>query len=569
MNGNNLNSMIKTRVQHQIHKHRKGILCILIALPIALMSARVADNYFEVSKNMEIFTDVYKELNIYYVDDTKPGAMMKSGIDAMLRSLDPYTVYYPESKIEDAMFMQTGQYGGIGTLVNTINGKITITEPYQNYPAAKSGLLAGDVVIKVDGVNVEGKVHDDISDMLTGQPGSKVTITIMRPGESSPRQIELTREEIKVPDVPYYGMMDKTMGYIKLNSFTQTASSEVKAAFLALKKQNMTELVLDLRGNGGGLMREAINIVNFFVPKGTEVVRTKGKISEWNKTFYASVEPIDTQIPIVVLVDGMSASASEIVSGSLQDLDRAVVVGTESYGKGLVQQTKDLAYNTKLKLTVAKYYTPSGRCIQRLDYSHRDKETGKVTAVADSAIKSFKTKSGRTVFDGRGISPDRPLPDDAAPHVLVALVENWVSFDWANQYKATHNAIDSADRFRLTDKEYDDFVQFALTRSFNYETGTEKYFADMLKAAKDEKYYEGAEAAFDQLNARIKPDKSSDLRKFKKQIKEYLENEIVARYYYQDGRIKNSLPIDPYIAKAREILDSDYAKILIGPNTGK
>ncbi|MEN9639770.1 MAG: C-terminal processing peptidase-3, Serine peptidase family [Bacteroidota bacterium] len=561
--------MIKTRVQHQIHKHRKGILCILIALPIALMSARVADNYFEVSKNMEIFTDVYKELNIYYVDDTKPGAMMKSGIDAMLRSLDPYTVYYPESKIEDAMFMQTGQYGGIGTLVNTINGKITITEPYQNYPAAKSGLLAGDVVIKVDGVNVEGKVHDDISDMLTGQPGSKVTITIMRPGESSPRQIELTREEIKVPDVPYYGMMDKTMGYIKLNSFTQTASSEVKAAFLALKKQNMTELVLDLRGNGGGLMREAINIVNFFVPKGTEVVRTKGKISEWNKTFYASVEPIDTQIPIVVLVDGMSASASEIVSGSLQDLDRAVVVGTESYGKGLVQQTKDLAYNTKLKLTVAKYYTPSGRCIQRLDYSHRDKETGKVTAVADSAIKSFKTKSGRTVFDGRGISPDRPLPDDAAPHVLVALVENWVSFDWANQYKATHNAIDSADRFRLTDKEYDDFVQFALTRSFNYETGTEKYFADMLKAAKDEKYYEGAEAAFDQLNARIKPDKSSDLRKFKKQIKEYLENEIVARYYYQDGRIKNSLPIDPYIAKAREILDSDYAKILIGPNTGK
>jgi carboxyl-terminal processing protease len=561
--------MIKTRVQHQIHKHRKGILCILIALPIALMSARVADNYFEVSKNMEIFTDVYKELNIYYVDDTKPGAMMKSGIDAMLRSLDPYTVYYPESKIEDAMFMQTGQYGGIGTLVNTINGKITITEPYQNYPAAKSGLLAGDVVIKVDGVNVEGKVHDDISDMLTGQPGSKVTITIMRPGESNPRQIELTREEIKVPDVPYYGMMDKTMGYIKLNSFTQTASSEVKAAFLALKKQNMTELVLDLRGNGGGLMREAINIVNFFVPKGTEVVRTKGKISEWNKTFYASVEPIDTQIPIVVLVDGMSASASEIVSGSLQDLDRAVVVGTESYGKGLVQQTKDLAYNTKLKLTVAKYYTPSGRCIQRLDYSHRDKETGKVTAVADSAIKSFKTKAGRTVFDGRGISPDRPLPDDAAPHVLVALVENWVSFDWANQYKASHNAIDSADRFRLTDKEYDDFVQFAMTRSFNYETGTEKYFADMLKAAKDEKYYEGAEAAFDQLNARIKPDKSSDLRKFKKQIKEYLENEIVARYYYQDGRIKNSLPIDPYIAKAREILDSDYAKILIGPNTGK
>lgn len=552
-----------------MHKHRKGILCVLIALPIAMMSARVADNYFEVSKNMEIFTDIYKELNIYYVDDTKPGAMMKAGIDAMLRSLDPYTVYYPESKIEDAMFMQTGQYGGIGTLVNTINGKITITEPYQNYPAAKSGLLAGDVVIKVDGVNVEGKNHEEISDMLTGQPGSKVAITVMRPGETSPRLIQLTREEIKIPDVPYYGMMDNSMGYIKLNGFTQTASSEVKAAFLDLKKQNMKELVLDLRGNGGGLMREAINIVNFFVPKGTEVVRTKGKIDEWNKTFYAAVEPIDTQIPIVVLVDGMSASASEIVSGSLQDLDRAVVVGTESYGKGLVQQTKDLAYNTKLKLTVAKYYTPSGRCIQRLDYSHRDNETGKVSAVADSAIKKFNTKAGRPVFDGRGISPDRPVEEDPAPHVLVALAENWIAFDWANQYRAKHNAIDSADRFRLSDKEYDEFVQFALTRTFNYETGTEKFFEDMLKTAKEEKYYEGAESAFDQLNARIKPDKASDLRKFKKQIMEYLENEIVARYYYQDGRIKNSLPIDPYIAKAREIFNTDYAKILTGPNTGK
>jgi carboxyl-terminal processing protease len=429
--------------------------------------------------------------------------------------------------------------------------------------------MAGDVVIKVDGVSVEGKNHEDISDLLTGQPGSKVALTVMRPGESSPRVIQLTREEIKIPDVPYFGMIDNSMGYIKLNGFTQTASSEVKAAFLELKKQNMKQLVLDLRGNGGGLMREAINIVNFFVPKGTEVVRTKGKIDEWNKTFYATVEPIDTQIPIVVLVDGMSASASEIVSGSLQDLDRAVVVGTESYGKGLVQQTKDLSYNTKLKLTVAKYYTPSGRCIQRLDYSHRDNETGKVNAVADSAIKSFKTKAGRTVFDGRGISPDRPLPDDAAPHVLVALAENWIAFDWANQYRASHQAIDSADRFRLSEKEYDDFVQFALTRSFDYETGTEKLYADLLKAAQEEKYYEGAENAFEQLNSRIKPDKASDLRKFKKQIKEYLENEIVARYYYQDGRIKNSLPIDPYLAKAREIFQSDYAKILTGPASGK
>jgi carboxyl-terminal processing protease len=547
----------------------KRMSMLLIALPICFLSAKVADHYFEVSKNMEIFTDIYKELNIYYVDDTKPGAMMKVGIDAMLRSLDPYTVYYPESKIEDAMFMQTGQYGGIGTLVNTINGKITITEPYQNYPAAKAGLMAGDVVIKVDGINVEGKNHDDISDMLTGQPGSSVTITIMRPGESEPRAIPLTREEIKIPDVPYFGMLDQDMGYIQLTGFTQTASSEVKSAFLELKKKNMKHLVLDLRGNGGGLMREAINIVNFFVPKGTEVVRTKGKIEEWNKTFFAAVEPIDTQIPIVVLVDGMSASASEIVSGSLQDLDRAVVVGTESYGKGLVQQTKDLAYNTKLKLTVAKYYTPSGRCIQRLDYSHRDASTGKVNAVADSVIKSFKTRAGREVFDGRGISPDRPVVQDASPHVLVALVENWVAFDWTNQYRNQHVTIDSADVYRLSDKEYEQFVQFALTRDFTYETGAEKLYDDLLKAAKEEKYFEGAEGAFDQLSAKIKPDKASDLKKFKREIKEYLENEIVARYYYQNGRVKNNLPIDPYIAKAKEVFSSDYQKILTGPLSGK
>ena len=550
-------------------KSHKRIASVLIALPVVFLSARVADHYFEVSKNMEIFTDIYKELNIYYVDDTKPGAMMKAGIDAMLRSLDPYTVYYPESKIEDAMFMQTGQYGGIGTLVNTINGKITITEPYQNYPAAKNGLMAGDVVIKVDGVNVEGKNHEDISDMLTGQPGSAVAITIMRPGENAPRVISLTREDIKIPDVPYFGMIDAEMGYIKLTGFTQTASSEVKSAFLELKKRNMKQLVLDLRGNGGGLMREAISIVNFFVPKGTEVVRTKGKIDEWNKTFYATVEPIDTQIPVVVLVDGMSASASEIVSGSLQDLDRAVVVGTESYGKGLVQQTKDLAYNTKLKLTVAKYYTPSGRCIQRLDYSHRDNATGKVNAVADSVIKSFNTRAGRVVYDGRGISPDRLVTEDNPAHVLVALADNWVAFDWANQYRNRHATIDSADRFRLSDKEYDEFVQYALTRDFAYETGTEKMYADLLKAAKEEKYYEGAESAFEQLNARIHPDKSSDLRKFKKQIKQYLENEIVARYYYQDGRVKNSLPMDPYLERAKLLFDGEYNKILTGPLSGK
>lgn len=538
----------------------------LVIAGVVTSSATIADEYFEISKNLEIFTSVYKELNTYYVDETKPGTLMKTGIDAMLRSLDPYTVYYPESKIEDAMFMQTGQYGGIGALVNTIDGKITVIEPYQNYAAAKSGLMAGDVIQKIGGKSVEGKDHESISDLLMGNPGTKVELTILRKGESSPRVIQVNREEIKIPDVPYFQLLDdEKTGYIKLTGFTQTASTEVKAAFLQLKKKNMTRCILDLRGNGGGLLREAINIVNFFVPKGTEIVRTKGKIEEWNKMYAGPNEPLDTQIPLIVLVDEMSASASEIVSGSLQDLDRAVVVGTESFGKGLVQQTKDLAYNSKMKITVAKYYTPSGRCIQRLDYSHRDDATGQVKAVNDSLVKPFKTKGGRTVYDGRGIAPDVEVRPEDASNVLLGLIHNWVIFEWATDYRQQHKGIDSADVFRLSDQEYQDFVQWAKNREFEYDTYTEELFRQLKEAAKEEKYYEGAEKEFDQLFARIEPDKEQDLLKFKSQIKEYLENEIVSRYYFQDGRIRASLPQDPCIVKAKEVFNSAYATILQGP----
>ena len=551
---------------------RSPLRAIIVLTTVSLMafSATVTEDYFEISKNMEIFTSVYKELNIYYVDETKPGALMKTGIDAMLRSLDPYTVYYPESKIEDAMFMQTGQYGGIGTLVNTIDGKITVTEPYQGYAAVKAGLMAGDVIVKVDGKSVVGKNHEEIGDLLTGQPGSKVDLTIQRKGESEDKTITITREEIKIPDVPFYTMLDDgSTGYIKLTGFTQTASTEVKSAFTELKKKNMNRLVLDLRGNGGGLLREAINIVNFFVPKGTEIVRTKGKIEEWNKTYTGLNEPLDINIPIVVLVDGMSASASEIVSGSLQDLDRAVIVGEESYGKGLVQQTKDVAYNTKMKLTVAKYYTPSGRCIQRLDYSHRDDGTGKVNAVADSLIKPFKTKAGRTVYDGRGIAPDVEVKQDEASHILNALAEHWVAFHWVTDYRQSHPSIDSASTFRISEAEYDAFMKYASSQKFEYETGTEKLYAELKKAATEEKYYEGAEGEFEKLYSRIAPQKGSDLVKFKSQIKEFLENEIVSRYYYQDGRAKNALPLDICIRKAQEVFNTNYASILQGPVDGK
>jgi carboxyl-terminal processing protease len=557
--------MIKRFFQSRLRR-----MLALIVVCGALLSATFSDEFFEISKNMEIFTSVYKELNIYYVDGTKPGALMKTGIDAMLKSLDPYTVYYPESKIEEAMFMQTGQYGGIGTLVNTIEGKITITEPYEGYAAVKSGLIAGDVVLKINGKSVEGKRHDEVTDQLTGQPGSEVELTIQRPGEAQPRAVKIKREEIKIKDVPYFAMLaDSATGYIQLTGFTQSAGSEVKAAFLALKKRNMNKLILDLRGNGGGLLREAITIVNLFVPKGTEIVKTKGKIEEWNKTYTAMNDPVDTQIPIVVLVDGGSASASEIVSGSLQDLDRAVVVGAESYGKGLVQQTKDLAYNTKIKLTVAKYYTPSGRCIQRLDYSHRDENTGEVVAKADSLIRSFKTKGGRPVSDGRGINPDVEVKEEDAAHIVRSLIENWVIFHYATEYHRTHTSIDSADAFHLTDAEYNQFVEFAKGKEFHYDTHTKKLYEELKKTAKEEKYFEGSEKQFDELFAKIDPKRDSDLLKFKPQIKEFLENEIVGRYYYQTGRSKNALREDPCIKKSLEVFASNYNQLLAPVETKK
>lgn len=551
-------------------KRPRIILASALTVGVLTSSAVLTDEYFEISKNLEIFTSLYKELNLYYVDETQPGSLMKTAIDGMLRSLDPYTVYYPESKIEDAMFMQTGQYGGIGTLINTMDGNIIISEPYEGSPAAKAGLMAGDVIVKVNGKSVEGLKYENISEMLMGQPGSIVEIVVKREGENQPLTMKVTREEIKIPDVPYYSMdEDGTTGYIKLTGFTQTASTEVRTAFLELKKHGMKQCILDLRGNGGGLLREAVSIVNFFVPKGTEIVSTKGKLAEWNKRYDAINEPLDTEIPLVVFVDEMSASASEIVSGSLQDLDRAVVIGSESFGKGLVQQTKDLAYNSKMKVTVAKYYTPSGRCIQRLDYSHRDDETGQVTAVNDSLIKPFKTRAGRTVFDGRGINPDVPVDPEEAGNVVIGLMNNWVVFNYATKYKREHSKIDSADKFQLTDSEYNDFVQWAKGQSFEYNTATEELYKELKKVATEEKYYVGAEKEFDELFAKIEPHKEQDMLKFKDQIKEYLENEIVSRYYYQDGRIEASLLRDPCMQKAKEVFKTNYRSLLMASTPAK
>jgi carboxyl-terminal processing protease len=524
------------------------------------------DNLFEITKNARIFNSVYKEVGLNYVDETKPGELMKTGIDAMLRSLDPYTNFIPESDIEDYTFMTTGEYGGIGALIKPKDGYVAISEPYEGFPAQKAGLMAGDVILKVDGKSVKGKTTSEMSEILKGQSGTKLTIEVKREGEKNTIVRELIREQVKIPDVPFYGMIDDKTGFIKLTSFTQTASTNVKEAYQKLKEeQGMEKLVLDLRGNGGGLLHESVNIVNFFTAKGQTVVSTKGRTEINNKEYKAMFNPLDTDIPLVVLVDGGSASASEIVSGALQDLDRGIVIGQNTFGKGLVQQTRDLEFNNKLKITVAKYYTPSGRCIQKLDYSHRD-ERGQVKEFADSTLKKFKTKNGREVIEGRGVDPDIKIDDYDYSKLSEALVINDIIFDFATQYRLKTPSIAPARQFSLSEKEYEEFMAFALTKEFSYKTDSEIMLEKLAEIARDERYYELAEKEFEKLKKSLHPEKKDDLIRFKKEIIELLENEIISRYYYQNGRIELSLGNDPFILEAKKVLnDKDsYNGILSG-----
>jgi len=539
---------------------RTGLAVLTFTIVTA---AGIKQDFFEVSKNLEIYSDIYKTLNVYYVDDTQPGKLMKTGIDAMLKSLDPYTTYYPESKIEDYRFTTTGQYGGIGSLIREIDGQTYISEPYNNSPAQKAGLIAGDRIISIDNKDVEDKTQDEISSFLKGQAGTEVKVVVER-NKSQNIDVSIKREEIKIPDVPYSGMLDDKTGYIKLNSFTQTASSEVKKAYQALKKEDMEQLVFDLRGNGGGLLREAVNIVNFFVPKGTEIVSTKGKLEEWDKVHKGLNEPLSKDIPVVVLVDRGSASASEIVSGTLQDLDRAVIVGTNSFGKGLVQQTKDIPYGTKLKLTVAKYYTPSGRCIQKLDYFNKDNGGG-VNEVPDSLVAKFKTTNGRTVYDGRGIYPDVKVENEEYGKVLDALFSNHIIFKWANEFQVANSEITNAKNFKLSDAQYDEFVEFARLFDLSYTTASELYLEDLIEVAKKEKYYDDVKEELVAIENKLNTNQKDDIYKFKDQIKRIIENEIVSRYYYQSGRAEHSLNDDPYITEALNTLNGpDYSLILAG-----
>lgn len=514
-------------------------------------------NGFEVIKNMELMDQIYQHLEMYFVDVPQTGKLSKVGIDAMLKELDPYTVYYHESNIEDYRLMTTGQYGGIGALIRKIGDYTLIAEPYEGNPAQKSGLMAGDKIISIDGKSMVNLPSDDVSSALKGPKGTSIEIEVERENVGR-KKFNVTRDEIKLPDVPYSGMLDETVGYIKLNSFTQTASADVKTAFLDLQGKGMKELVLDLRGNPGGLLIEAVKIVNFFVKKDEVVITQKGRVAEENRTYKTMEAPLDLNMPVTVIIDEGSASASEIVAGSLQDLDRAVIIGTTSYGKGLVQRTYDLKYGSKVKITIAKYYTPSGRCVQRLEY-YDNAEGEKPKEIPDSLLKVFKTKNGRDVIDGRGIEPDVEIVLKDFSRLTSTIYANNLVFNYATKYHASHPSIAEAGVFSLTDEEYEAFKKYVLGEEFSYSTASEEMLKKMKKTAEEEGFYADSQAEYDALMAKVVPSKERDLEKFKNEIKILLENEIVSRYYYQKGRAEDAFRNDENIAKAIELLKNKTA----------
>lgn len=512
-----------------------------------------SQNDFEVAKNVDIFITVLKELNAKYADEISVGDLTKTAIDAMLQKLDPYTVYYPESQIEDFKLLTTGQYGGIGALIQGKEGKVLISEPYEGYPAHVAGLRAGDIILKINNQPTEGKTSEDVSNILKGEPGTAITLEIKRVGVEKPMTFKIVRKEIKLPNIPYFGIIGSDVGYIKLDQFTENAGKEVKESFLKLKEQGMQSLILDLRNNGGGLLNEAVNIVNLFVDQNVTIVETKGKIKEQQNIYKTRTTPIDKQIPVVILINELSASASEIVAGALQDLDRGVIIGKKSFGKGLVQNIIPLSYNSSLKITVSKYYIPSGRCVQNIDYFGKDTLSFK-KHIPDSLATAYKTKGGRIVYDKGGIEPDITTADTTASQILITLILNNLIFDFANDFRATHDTIATPDKFVMTEELYQQFLNFLKDKNYEYTTETEILLKELKQSAIEENNFQTIENLYQEMEEKIKLDKSRDLIKYKDEISKFLTSEIITRYYYQKGRIIYTLKNDVDIETAKEVL---------------
>lgn len=509
---------------------------------------------FKIAKSLDIYYSLFRDVNIYYVDETNPEKMVENSINAMLDKLDPYTIYIPEEDNDEFNFMITGQYGGIGALIRNDGEYPIIAQPYKGFPADKAGLKAGDKIIEIDGKPTSEYRLDQVSERLKGIPKTKLKLVVERPYTNERIEKELVREEIQISSVPYYGLVEEGVGYIRVTKFTPEVTKQVKDALKVLKENHqITSLVLDLRGNPGGLMIEAPRLCNLFVEKGQEIVSTKGKVNKWNQTLITEDAVYDSEIPLVVLVSRGSASASEIVAGALQDLDRAIILGQRTFGKGLVQTTIPLSYGAQLKVTTAKYYIPSGRCVQALDYSNRN-EDGSVGHVPDSLISEFKTKNGRTVYDGGGIIPDIKVDLEDVSQITISLISENVIFNYATKFAAENNTIPSVEDFDINDDIYNDFVQFALQDSFTYETQSQKKLEEIENVLKREKYYDLAENELNNLKQKLVKDKEKDLNNFKSEIIQFLRDEIVGRYYYEDGQIQTNLKDDQQLDKAIEIL---------------
>ena len=538
---------------------KKGIqVLFLVTLSLFFSSSQKTDeDYFEISKNLKLMASVYEKLNSFYVDEILPGRVMKKGIDAMLKSLDPYTVYISEAQIEDFRFTTTGEYGGVGATIKAIDNKMIISELYENSPAAKSGLLPGDEILKIDNIQIKDKNLQELGSLLKGPSGTLITITIER--KKQKRLIEVIREDIQIPAVSFVKKINKKTGIIKLNSFTSTASTEFKKALKSLQDQKIENLIIDLRSNGGGLLNEAVKIVNLFIPKGELVVSTKSRISQMNRSYNTLEQPMAPNIPIIVLIDEMSASASEIVAGSLQDLDRAVVLGKTSYGKGLVQQTKQVSFGGQIKLTVAKYYTPSGRCIQKIDYSNK---AGGSKEIEDSLVRKYVTRNGREVMDSRGIEPDVNVEPQYFNAITEAILNDDLIFEFTNNIISLfENDSLLPSKFRIEESLYQTFIDFALSKKIDYQTASNFHLEELKEVASKEKYINENEALFLQMDSVFKTDVKKDLKKHKAEIIFFLENEIISRKHYQSGRVEASLKNDPCVIASNKIFESDSTYI--------